>query len=143
MTTNDGHSAIPDSVASSVCPDPDVEYVVAFGSQVTEDSTASSDLDLAVKFVDGLSDQERFEKWCFLSGDLQQEDAPFVNVADIKTLPLYVAHDVVNGEFLCGDEKAFEQFKQEIEAGFREHRETIRREQPEVIDRIAGDGLRG
>jgi len=141
MTTNDGRSAILDSVASSVCPDPNVEYVVAFCSQVSGKLTASSDLDLAVKFVDDLSDHERFEQWCFLSGYLQREDAPLVDVADIKRLPLDVAHDVVNGEFLCGDEKAFKQFKQEIEAGFSEHRETIRREQHEGIDRIAEDGL--
>jgi hypothetical protein len=39
--------------------------------------------------------------------------------------------------------EAFEQFKTEIEAGFSEHRETIRSQQQEVIDRIAEDGLRG
>ncbi|MBX0286603.1 nucleotidyltransferase domain-containing protein [Halomicroarcula sp. F28] len=141
MTTPGDRSAILDGVASSVCPDPDVEYVVAFGSQVFGESTVSSDLDLAVKFVDDLSDHERFEKWCFLSGDLQREDAPFVDVADIKMLPLDVAHDVVNGEFVCGDEEAFEQFKQEIEVGYSEHRETTRREQQDVIDRVAEDGL--
>jgi predicted nucleotidyltransferase len=143
MTSHGDRTEVLEDLAASVCPDPDVEYVVAFGSQVSGEPTASSDLDLAVKFVDDLSDQERFEKWCFLSGDLQQENAPFVDVADIQSLPLDVAHDVVNGEFVCGDEEAFEQFKREIEAGFSEHRETIRREQRKVIDRIAEDGLRG
>jgi len=141
MTSDGDRSTILDDLASSVCPDPDVEYLVAFGSQVSGESSASSDLDIAVKFVDGLSDHERFKKWCFLSGNLQREDAPFVDVADIKRLPLDVAYDVVNGEFVCGDEAAFEQFKQEIEAGYSEHRETICREQYEVIDRIAEDGL--
>lgn len=136
-------SEVLDDLAASVCPDPDVEYVVAFGSQVSGEPTASSDLDLAVKFADDLSDQERFEKWCFLAGDLQREDAPFVDVADIQTLPLDVAHDVVNGEFVCGDEEAFDQFKTETKAAFSERRETIRREQQAVIDRIAEDGLRG
>lgn len=141
MTSDGDHSEVLDDFAASVCSGPDVEYVVAVGSQVSGESTVSSDLDLAVKFVDALSDHERFKKWCFLSGNLQREDAPFVDVAGIKTLPLDVAHDVVNGELICGDEEAFELFKQEIEAGFREHRETMRREQREVIDRIAEDGM--
>ncbi|MFC7076831.1 MULTISPECIES: nucleotidyltransferase family protein [Haloarcula] len=143
MTTHGERSGVLDDLAASLCPDPDIEYVIAFGSQVSGEPTAASDLDLAVKFVDALSDQERFEKWCFLSGDLQREDAPFVDVADIETLPLAVAHDAVNGEFVCGDKKAFEQFRAEIEAGFSEHRKTIHRQQRETIDRIAADGLRG
>lgn len=143
MATPGDHSAVLDDLATSVCDDPEVEYVVAFGSQVSGESTAASDIDLAVKFADDLSDHERFEKWCFLAGNLQREDAPFVDVADMQALPLDVAHDVVNGEFVCGDKDAFEQFKTEIEAGFSDQRETIRRQQQNTIDRIAEDGLRG
>jgi len=143
MTTDGEDSEVLEDLVASVCPDPAVEYVIVFGSQVSGQSTASSDLDVAIKFAGGLSDHERFEKWCFLSGNLQREGAPFVDVADIEALPLDVAHDVVKGEFVCGDEEAFEQFKTEIEAGFSEHRENIRRHQREVIDRIAEDGLRG
>jgi hypothetical protein len=54
-----------------------------------------------------------------------------------------VAHDVVNGEFLCGNEQTFRQFKTDIEASFEELRDEIRRHQQDVIDRIAEDGLRG
>ena len=46
---------------------------------------------------------------------------PSVDVANIDTLSLDVAHNVVNGEFVGGDEDTFEQFKTEIEAGFSEH----------------------
>jgi len=49
----------------------------------------------------------------------------------------------VNGELLCGDEAAFETFKTNVEAEFDEQRESIRRHQRTVIDRIAEDGLRG
>ncbi|MDS0223475.1 nucleotidyltransferase domain-containing protein [Haloarcula sp. S1AR25-5A] len=143
MTIPGDRSEVLDEIAASVCPDPDVEYVVVFGSQVSGEPTASSDLDLAVKFVDDLSDREQFQKRCFLSGNLQREDAPFIDVTDIEALPLDVAHDVVNGELVCGDEEAFEQFKAEIEAEFSEQRETIRRQQRDIIDRIAEDGLRG
>jgi predicted nucleotidyltransferase len=132
-----------DALEESVCSDPAVEFVVAFGSQITGEPTRSSDLDLAVKFADDLSDRERFEKRCFLSGDLQLDDAPFVDLSDIETLSLDVAHDAVDGRFVCGDEQAFEQFKADIEATFAEQRDTLRRQQREVIDRIAEGGLRG
>jgi len=126
-----------------VCADPDVVFAVAFGSRHSGTSTRSSDLDIAVKFTGDLSKRERFEKRCFLSGDLQGEDRPFIDVSDIESLPLDVAHDAVNGELLCGDEEAFEEFKADTEAEFNEQRETLRRRHRAVIDRIAEDGLRG
>ena len=136
-------SGILDTLAESVCSDSDVEFVVAFGSRIAGGPTQASDIDLAIKFADDLTDRERFDKRCFLSGDLQLEEAPFVDVSDIETLPLDVAHDAVNGQFVCGDEQAFAQFKTTIEATFAEQRETLRRRQHDVIDRIAEDGLRG
>lgn len=143
MNVGDGCSQVLAALEESVCPDSDVEFAVAFGSQITGEVTSASDLDLAVKFADDLSDRERFEKRCFLSGDLQREDAPFVDVSDVEALPLDVAHDAVNGTFVCGDERAFERFKADIEATFADQRETLRDRQREVIDRIAENGLHG
>ena len=143
METSDEHSQLFATLEESLCRDSDIEFVVAFGSQVTDDSRSSSDLDLAVKFAGDLSSHERFQKRCFLSGNLQQADAPFIDLSDIEDLPLNVAHDAVNGEFLCGNEQAFHQFKTEIEASFEKQRDEIRRHQQDVIDRIAEDGLRG
>lgn len=143
MDSTDGRSQLLAALAESLCRDTDIEFSVAFGSQVTGDGHPSSDLDVAVKFVDDLSSHERFQKRCFLSGDLQRENAPFVDVADIEALPLDVAYDAVTGEFLCGDERTFEQFKTEIETTFEEQRDDIRRHQQDVIDRIAEDGLGG
>ncbi|AFK20766.1 nucleotidyltransferase family protein [Haloferax mediterranei] len=117
--------------------------MVVFGSQITGEATTASDLDIAVKFADSLSARDRFEKQCFLSGDLQWEDSPFVDLSDIETLPLDVAHDAVTGSFVCGDEQAFEQFKAEIEARFVEQRDNLRRQQRAVLNRIAEAGLRG
>jgi hypothetical protein len=102
-----------------------------------------SDFDVAVKFVDDRSASERFEKRCFLSGDVQSEDTPFVDLSDIETLPLDVAHDAVNATFVCGDEQAFKQFKADVEARFADQRDDLRQHQRAVIDRIAEDGLRG
>lgn len=143
MEEVDGTSRLLSILEESLCPDPEVEFVVTFGSQVTGDSHTSSDLDVAVKFTEGLSPHERFRKRCFLSGDLQQADAPFVDISDVEELPLDVAHDAVDGELLCGDEQGFRRFKAEVEALFEERRDDIRRHQREVIDRIAENGLHG
>ena len=143
MDGGDERSQVFATIEESMCPDPDVTFVIAFGSQVSGEPTRSSDLDLAVKFADDLSNRERFEKRCFLSGDLQQEDAPFVDLSDIETLPLAVAHEAINGVFVCGDENAFARFKDDLETTFAEQRDALSRQQRDVIDRIAEDGLRG
>ena len=143
MAVDDGRKRVFDALEQSVCTDADVEFVVAFGSRVTGEPTDASDLDLAVKFVDELSGHDRFEKQCFLAGDLQREEGPFVDLSDVESLPLAVRHDAVNGSFVCGDREAFEGFKADVEATFAGERESLRRHQRDVIDRIAEDGLRG
>ncbi|WP_276253151.1 nucleotidyltransferase domain-containing protein [Halomontanus rarus] len=137
MNTSGGRSQVLATLEDSLCCDSDIEFAVAFGSQVRGEPSHSSDFDLAVKFADQLSPHERFQKRCFLSGDLQSEEMPFVDLSDIEALPLDVAHDAVNGDFICGDEKAFRRFKAELEATFAEQRDEIRQHQREVIDRIA------
>lgn len=131
------------TLEETLCRDADIEFAVVFGSQVTGDSHPSSDLDLAVKFADDLSSHERFQKRCFLSSVLQQENAPFIDIADIEALPLDVAHDAVNGEVPCGDKQALHQFKADVEAAFEDRRDDIRHHQQNVIHRIAENGLRG
>ncbi|WP_436929040.1 type VII toxin-antitoxin system MntA family adenylyltransferase antitoxin [Halosimplex halobium] len=143
MSGSGGPSSVLDDFEKSLCSDPAVEFAVAFGSQVEGEPTQSSDIDVAVRFSDDLSDRQRFEKRCFLSGDLQREDAPFVDLSDIESLPVDLARDAVNGRFLCGDEREFERFKADVEATFAEQRDTLRDRQHGVIDRIAEDGLRG
>jgi predicted nucleotidyltransferase len=143
VTQNSLTRSVLNALGESICSDPTVEFAVAFGSQISGQSTRSSDIDLAVKFIEGLSNHERFETRCFLSGNIQQEDAPFIDLSDIETLPLAVAHDAVNGRFVCGDEQAFERFKADSEATFDEQSTALRRQQRDVIDRIAEDGLRG
>lgn len=143
MDTGDSGLDVLDAVESSLCHDTDIEFVVLFGSQSSDDSRPSSDVDIAVKFADDLSSHERFRKRCFLSGDLQQDNAPYIDVSDIQALPIAVAHDAVNGEFLCGDQRTFHQFKADLQSSFDEQHNDIRRERRAVIDRIAEEGLRG
>ena len=143
MDAGDDHPLVDSIREASLCADEDIEFVVAFGSQLTGDSTDGSDLDIAVKFAGELSASERFDKRCFLSGDLQKDDTPFVDVSDIETLPVDVAHDAINGTVVCGDKRAVAQYKTAVEASFHDKREERRRSQRQLIDRIAAEGLRG
>lgn len=143
MGTTDGRKRLNAALEESLCQDSDVEFAVIFGSQIAVKPNASSDIDVAVKFDDELSDHEKFRKWCFLSGDLQESDAPFVDISNIEALPIEVAHAAVNGKFLCGDEQAFCEFKAAIEEEFEDQHEEIRRHQEHVIERIAVHGLHG
>jgi predicted nucleotidyltransferase len=143
MDPTDGVSGVLADLERTLCQDPDVEFAVVFGSQTAETSHSTADVDIAVKFADGLTAGERFRKRCFLADDLQREDAPFLDVSDVEALPLDVAHDAVTGELLCGDEQRFREFKSGIESAFSEQSEDIRRRQRDTIDRIAEDGLRG
>ncbi len=143
MEPNVDQSQIRSALNDSVCADPDVVFAVTFGSQLSGTVTGSSDIDIAVKFTADCPERERFKKRCILSGEVQHEKFPFIDISDVDSLQLDVAHDAVNGDLLCGDEQAFEQFKTDIEAEFDEQRETLRRHQRAVIDRIAEDGLRG
>jgi predicted nucleotidyltransferase len=143
MGTTDERLEALATLESAVCRDSDIEFALVFGSQVTDTARPSSDLDIAVKFDDDLSSGERFRKRCFLAGELQQEDTPFVDVSDIDELPLTVAHDAVQGRLLCGDEEAFREVKAAVETAFAERGEEIRQRQRALIDRIAEEGLRG
>lgn len=138
-----GRARFVDVLARRLRDEPSVEFAVLFGSAATGEVRPSSDLDVAVKFTDGLSSAERFRRRCFLSGELQRSEMPFVDVSDVTELPLPVAHDAVNGELLCGDERAFERFETTIEAEFAERRHDLERHQDDVIARIAERGLHG
>jgi predicted nucleotidyltransferase len=143
MERRDVRPELLDVLGEVVCVDPTIEFAVAFGSQITGEATQPSDLDIAIKFADGLSRHERFRKRCSLSGEIQRESAPFIDVADLETLPIDIAHDALDGEVICGDEQAFRTFKQEVVSAYRDQRDELRRRQSELIDRIAEDGLRG
>lgn len=143
MGATDGRSQLLAALGEAICSDPDVEFAVAFGSRAAGTSRQSSDIDVAIKFSDELSASERFRKRCSLSGELQREDAPFVDVSDIEELPLPVTHDAVRATLLCGDEETLRRVKEGIDAAFTERGADIRRNQRDLIDRIAGEGLGG
>jgi predicted nucleotidyltransferase len=143
MNSTEGGSWARNLAEEELCEDPDIEFVVAFGSQVQGTATPESDIDIAVKFSDDLSASDRFRKRCFLAGELQDASLPQVDLVDVESLPIAVAHDVVGGEFLCGDQRRFERFRSTVEQQFESERDQLRQRQRETIARIAEEGLRG
>lgn len=141
MGTDEGAQAVPTDVREELCHDPDIEFVVAFGSRSTDASRPASDLDIAVKFSDTLASHDRFRKRCRLSGRLQGTDVPQVDLADIADLSLEFAHAAVNGELLCGDTAAFRAFREEIESEFEDRKDEIEQQHRRRIRRIAEDGF--
>lgn len=134
-------SPVPSSVVETLRQDPDVEFAVAFGSRITGDHRSGSDLDIAVKFSDALSATERFRKRIGLSGRLQADGIPFVDVSDIDAMPPHLEREVVTGQLLCGDTTAFRRFVEAVERESTERDD--RREDYEYIRRVAEDGLHG
>lgn len=138
-----GRSEVPATVERLLCDVPAVAFAVLFGSRTTGTPRSTSDLDVAVRFSEDLTAEERFRTLCRLSGRVQHDDAPFVDLSDFEELPLEVAHAAVHGQFLCGDEGAFRAARDRIEASYEEQREDIERRHRDTISRIASGGLRG
>lgn len=143
MESSDWHARLQEMYDSVLCQTPEIEFVVAFGSRTTEEAISSSDLDIAVKFADELSDHNRFRKQCFLAGELQDSTLPHIDIIDIEAVSLELAHDAVAGKFICGDRATFRRFRTNIETEFANESEQLREHQQNIINRIAEEGLRG
>lgn len=143
MDSLGGSAPVPADIEEALCHDPDIEFVVAFGSRATGSPRPSSDLDIAVKFSEALSSEERFRKRCHLSGHLQASDAPFVDLSDIEDLSIEFAHAAVNGDLVCGDEDAFQDVKRCIEDEFGAMQDEREKDHRAFIRRVAEEGLRG
>lgn len=143
MDPGEEQSPVPTDVVHVLRDDPDVEFALAFGSRADGTERPSSDIDVAVRFSEGLSSDERFRKRCRLSGRLQGRDVPFVDLSDLDELPIEFARAAVDGTFLCGDREAYEAVAASVEDEFERRREEIEDRQRETIRRIARQGLHG
>jgi len=135
--------AVRDVLEEALSDDPEIAFAVAFGSRTTGRARTSSDLDITVKFDGDLSPRQRFRKLCSLSGSLQGEDRPHMDVSDVERLPLAVAHDAVSGELICGDKALFDRYRDTVEEQYDSERDDLRERNRDVIDRVAEKGLRG
>ena len=83
-----------------------VEFALLFGSHARGVASASSDVDIALRFPEEMNAHERFWLRNRIDAELQQYTASFVDVSDIDTLPMSVAYAALHEGVLLTD--AFE-----------------------------------
>lgn len=116
----------------------EVIFAVLFGSRASGTADESSDVDLALRFPDELSDAERFRQRNRIDADVQSYADAFVDVSDIESLPTHVAHRVLrDGVRLVGDQADVETYRQDVEAEYAARASERDEERRAFIDRLA------
>ncbi|WP_256546834.1 type VII toxin-antitoxin system MntA family adenylyltransferase antitoxin [Halobellus inordinatus] len=116
----------------------EVIFAVLFGSHARGTADESSDVDIALRFPDDLSESERFRRRNRIDADLQAYADGFVDVSDIESLPTHVAHAALrDGIRLVGDQKDVDTYKQDVEAEYDASASERDQERREFIDRLA------
>lgn len=116
----------------------DVIFAVLFGSHARGSADESSDVDIALRFPDDLSEAERFRRRNRIDAELQAYADGFVDVSDIESLPTHVAHAALrDGIRLIGEQEALRAYKQQIDAEYDATANEREQERREFIDRLA------
>lgn len=116
----------------------DVVFAVLFGSYARDTADSSSDVDIALRFPDEMDDYERFHLRNGIVAELQQYADTFVDVSDLDSLPLPVAHAALrDGRLLMGDEKTVDAYRKQVKQEYEATAEKREREHREFIDRLA------
>lgn len=139
MATNEPTSAAVDIDGMSAhLAQTSVEFALLFGSHAHGSASESSDVDVALRFPEGVDAYERFRRRNRIDAELQEYAASFVDVSDIATLPIPVAYTALrDGILLVGTESAVKAYREPVEQEYeatKDEREQARRE---LIDRLA------
>lgn len=116
----------------------DVEFAVLFGSHARGTADANSDVDIALRFPESLSDRNRFDLRNRVDAELQAYTDGFVDVSDIESLPNPVAHAALqDGIVIFGDESTVEAYKTDVVETFETESQARNEDRDEFIDRLA------
>ncbi len=116
----------------------EIAFAVLFGSHARGDVSEASDVDVALRFPEGMSAHERFRLRNRIDADVQEYADRFVDVSDVDSLPTPVAHAALrDGVVLVGDERAVESYRKRIEQRYEDSADERERERREFIDRLA------
>lgn len=116
----------------------DVEFAVLFGSHARGTADADSDVDIALRFPESLSDRNRFDLRNRVDAELQAYAYGFVDVSDIESLPNPVAHAALrDGIVIFGDESTVEAYKTTVVETFETESQARNEDRDEFIDRLA------
>ena len=116
----------------------DVEFALLFGSHARNEATDNSDLDITVRFPDGLSDRDRFRARNRIDATLQEHAEGMVDVSDIGALPVAVQHAALQeGAVLCGDNDTVTDHRERVATTYASTVEERTDERQAFIDRLA------
>lgn len=116
----------------------EVVFAVLFGSRVRDDAGDASDVDVALRFPEGMESRQRFRLRNRIDADLQEYAESFVDVSDIDSLPTPVEYAALrDGVVLVGNERAVESHRKQVEREYEESADERERERRAFIDRIA------
>ncbi|WP_435195807.1 type VII toxin-antitoxin system MntA family adenylyltransferase antitoxin [Natronomonas sp. EA1] len=116
----------------------EVEFAILFGSHARGTADESSDVDIALRFPEEMSEAERFHRRNRIDAELQESADGFVDVSDIESLPTHVAYVALrDGVRLIGDEGVVDAYRQRITAAYEANETEREQERREFIDRLA------
>ncbi|KTG29769.1 MULTISPECIES: type VII toxin-antitoxin system MntA family adenylyltransferase antitoxin [Haloferax] len=116
----------------------EVIFAVLFGSHARGTADESSDVDIALRFPEEMSEAERFRRRNRIDADLQSYADGFVDVSDIESLPTHVAHAALrDGVRIAGDEREVNAYKQRVDTEYDASASEREQERREFIDRLA------
>lgn len=115
-----------------------VEFAVLFGSRARGTADESSDVDVALRFPEGMDDHERFHARNRIDADLQAYAEGTVDVSDVESLPTPVAYAALrDGVVLVGDEQTVEEHLERVEREYEASAAEREQERKELVDRLA------
>lgn len=118
--------------------DSPVVFALLFGSHAKGRAEAGSDVDVAVRFPDGMGAHERFRARNRIDAYLQEFADEFVDVSDVESLPTPVARSAMKeGIVLVGDEDEVDAFAERVEREYQDTHADRERDRQEFIDRLA------
>lgn len=118
-----------------------VRIGIAYGSQVSGQATADSDVDIAVAFDSELSGAERVARRSALTADLMEElGTNRVDVADLDAIDPAVGLDAIRtGTLIVGDEAALDRYRSRFETAVSDESHADRMARFEsILDRLEG-----
>jgi len=115
-----------------------VAFAVLFGSHAKGTADESSDVDVAIGFLDEMDSRERFHARNRIDAVLQEYADGFVDVRDVDSFPAHVARAALrDGVLVAGDERLVETRCEELARELEATADERERERREFIDRLA------